>query len=357
MKTAPAPAHRKILYVGELLAGSTSLQRCEGLERLGCQVERIATRRPNWRFGPMSRISYAAYRSGLPAPTPDPMAVNEQIRSAMVRDKPDQLWLDKALSVRRATLRTARRLAPDLRIVGYSPDDMGQRHNRSRAFDSHVRDYDVFFTTKSYGVEDLSRLGCVRPVFVANAYDPKIHRPLVPSVGEREAFGADISFIGTYEPDRHRAIAALAAAGLPVRVWGSGWERAPPLDGVRIEGRALYGDDYARVLCASRINLCFLRKLNRDLQTTRSVEIPACGAFMLAERTSEHLSLFKEGAEAAFFQDDDELVDQCRWYLNHEVDRRAVALAGRARCLSSGYSNDERLDEMLAVVARLPADR
>ncbi len=357
MKTAPAPEHRKVLYVGELLDGSTSLQRCEGLARLGCDVARIATRRAVRPSSLASRLCSAAYRSGLPAPTPDPMAVNERIRSAIVQDRPDLLWLDKALSVRRSTLRTARRLAPGLRIVGYSPDDMGQRHNRSSAFDGHVGDYDVFFTTKSYGVEDLSRLGCVRPVFVANAYDPAIHRPLTLSAAEREAFGADISFIGTFEPDRHRSISTLAAAGLAVRVWGTGWERAAPAEGVRIEGRPLYGDDYARVLCASRINLCFLRKLNRDLQTTRSVEIPACGAFMLAERTSEHLSLFTEGVEAAYFQDDAELVERCRWYLDHEGDRRTVAAAGRARCLSSGYSNDRRLGEMLAAVSRSPADR
>ena len=75
-----------------------------------------------------------------------------------------------------------------------------------------------------------------------------------------------------------------------------------------IENRPIYGEDYVKGLCATRINLCFLRKINRDLQTDRTMEIPACGAFMLAERTDEHLRLFAEGKEAAHFDSNEELL-------------------------------------------------
>jgi hypothetical protein len=159
-----------------------------------------------------------------------------------------------------------------------------------------------------------------------------------------EKFRAPVSFVGTYEAMRAESIGKIARAGIGVRVWGSRWDRWPdPAPGVTVEGRDVVQDDYARALSAADIGLCFLRKINRDLQTQRSVEIPACGGFMLAERTDEHLSLFKEGIEAEFFSSDDELVEKCRHYLAHPEERKKIAAAGRARCLASRYDYGSRL--------------
>ena len=171
-------------------------------------------------------------------------------------------------------------------------------------------------------------------------------------------WGAPVSFIGTYEGDRARSLNALARAGFPVRVWGGDWTPMPNPDrALTLENRPVYADQYATAMCGSDINLCFLRKMNRDQQTQRSVEIPACGGFMLAERTAEHQALFEEGTQAEYFSSDEELIEKVRHYLANPAERKKIALAGRQRCVDSGYSNHDRIATMLQTAVALRPGR
>jgi spore maturation protein CgeB len=75
------------------------------------------------------------------------------------------------------------------------------------------------------------------------------------------------------------------------------------------------------------------------LTTSRTFEIPACGGFMLHERTDEVLNFFEEGAEIACFSDEVELVDKVRYYLTHESEREKMRRAAHERCVCH-YSVD-----------------
>tara|TARA_B110000259_G_C13834763_1_gene330211 strand:+ start:147 stop:728 length:582 start_codon:yes stop_codon:yes gene_type:complete len=174
-----------------------------------------------------------------------------------------------------------------------------------------------------------------------------------------ELYGGDVVFVGTWEVEREECIRLLAENGIKVRVWGGGWQNmSNPPKGVTLEHRPLFAEEYVRVINASKINLGFLRKMNRDLQTTRSIEIPACSSFMLAERTSEHLYLFEEGKEAEYFDSMQELIRKTRYFLENETERLEIARAGRRRCINSLYSNEDRLRDIIhcAVGPALKAD-
>jgi spore maturation protein CgeB len=336
----------RILYVGPLVAGSTTIQRLRALRGLGHQLAEVTTAEGAFARVKLTFVSRLRRKIlGLE----DRAGANARIRQRMRDERFDAIWIDKGLTIQPATLRAIRGLQPACRIVGFSPDDMMNPANQSRHFLRGLHLYHCFITNKSYNVAELKALGCPRVVFMDNGFDPATHRPVPVTADERKRLGGPVGFIGQWEPDRARSLRSLARAGVPVRVWGYTWERmraVPP--GLVLENRPVWGEDYAKAICAFDINLCFLRKVNRDRQTTRSLEIPACGAFMLAERTDEHLRLFEEGKEAEFFSDDRELLAKTRYFLEHPQERLKIAQGGYDRCIRSGYSYPERLRKVLA---------
>ncbi|HTV17076.1 MAG TPA: glycosyltransferase [Polyangiaceae bacterium] len=332
---------------------NTSLHRIRALESLGAEVEVIDTADDGVRG--IRRLRYRVqnrlYVRGLSVPLPDLTLSAERALDAARRRSWDIIWLEKALTIGPDSVRALRRACPRASIIGFSPDEMTRRHNQSRQFVRALPHYDWFITTKADSVPQLKQLGCRNVVVVGNGFDPQAFRPVDVSASDVERLGGGVGFIGTYERERADHMLALARAGVRVRVWGDGWhalrEKHPHL---RVEHRALDFDDFARACRAFEINLGFLRKLNADQQTTRSVEIPACGGFMLAERTAEHLALFEEGSEAEFFASDAELIEKCRRYLGDGAARAEIARRGQQRCATSGYSNAARLRQAFGVI-------
>lgn len=251
----------------------------------------------------------------------------------------DILFVVKGNFVTADTLQALKARPDRPKIIGWSPDDVYLRHNQSSVLRAAAPYYDVFYTAKSLNIAngELAAMGFADPRFLRQGYDRDWHRPL-PDPASR--FAGLVTFVGFGEQDRFEKVQHLAANGIPVHVWGNGWTRAMRAaahENLHINGHALLGDDYADVLCNSAISLCFLRKLNRDLHTSRTFEIPACGGFMLAERTDEHRAYFEEDAEAVYFHDAGELLAKARHYLDHPEARARIAAAGRQRCLDSSY--------------------
>ena len=325
---------------------NTSLHRLQALQSLGLEAD-VVDSSPASQSGLSAfslRLRAWLFRKGLPVEVTDPGADAARLLSAATRNSYELVWLEKALTIDADHVHAVRRAAPGAMIVGFSPDDMHARHNQSLQFLDALPHLDAFLTTKSFNVDELRRAGCPRVLFIGNGYDPSAFRPIPASERDIERLGGDIGFIGSFEQDRLDTMRALAEQGLRVRVWGDGWDAVRDSHpNLLLERRPLRGDDFARACSAFKINLAFLRKLNRDQQTTRSVEIPACAGFMLAERTPEHLGMFTEGEEAEFFSSVDELATKCHRYLKDGVGRESIARRGHQRCVRDGYSNAARI--------------
>jgi hypothetical protein len=289
---------------------------------------------------------------------PSVWALNAQIVREARRLQPDAVILYRPTHVLPLTLRALRRVVPGAVIATYNNDDaFGERASRWlwRHYAPLVRLADVNMVYRHKNVLELARLGARNVALVRAHYIPERHRPVALSPEEKARLSAEVVFIGHYEPDgRTEYLRAVAESGVPFRLFGPDWDRAPrdawlarlqPVVAVR-------GERYVRTIAAARIALCFFSRLNNDTYTRRSFEIPAIGAMLLSERTEDMCEMFREGKEADYFSSPSELVDKIRFYLANEEARARVAEAGRRRVATAGHDIYSRMRQVEELIVR-----
>lgn len=339
----------KLLYFGPQWAGSTSLQRLHAFQQLE-GVTAIGVDNGADVGGPASLWNRVRWKLRLPM---DTLGENERLMEAAREYRPDIVLVDNCKVIARKTLVALRQLGVG-RLVYYSPDDIAAPHNLSLPLKWSLPDWDVVCTTKTFNIPELAALGVRRPFLIGKAYDPVLHRPMDPAQAGPGFEQYDAVFIGAYESERCASINALAESGVSVVVHGetkgNRWQSHLHAG---IELRPLvFAEDYVRAWHSGKVALCFLRKINRDRITQRTMEIAAIGRPMVAERTDEHDQHFRDGVEYLGFSDDAELVASVQRLLRDPSARLTLGQAGRQRCISSGYSTLDRAAQMLGEFLR-----
>lgn len=333
----------KCAYIGILSRGSTSRMRAECLRRVtaGDEWAWIDTDEPFQRSARLWRT--LAFRTGTGAAV---SRINNAVCNAMSGKSYDLVWVDKALFLNEETVRVARKAAR--RLVHFTPDT-AFHENRARNFVRSMPLYDLLVTTKSFELDAYRmRAGRDTVLLTTQGFDPQVHYSRN-EAGERRH---EAVFIGLAEPDRERCVALLLEQGVPVRVGGLGWKgflrRWRGHSGLTFEGEQIFGDAYARLLSQAWVGLGLISKRFPELHTTRTFEIPACGALLATESNSETRSFF-ETNEALFFSDYASLAAQLASTLHpaSNADLKAVASAGERRVKADGRDYESILLRIL----------
>jgi spore maturation protein CgeB len=236
-------------------------------------------------------------------------------------------------------------------------DPLGRPNRREyRLLLKALPKYDGYHVNRHCNVAEAAAYDVKRVRVLMMYYIPWLHYPCSLSAQEQQEFGSDVVFAGHMEPDlRVESLTKVVRAGLKCRIFGgrAEWKSALPRDVYRIVKPVFHlrGADYRRALCASKIGACFYSKWNRDQYTTRSWEIPACGVFLLSERTPAMQEFYCEGKEAEFFESPEEFIDKVQFYVQNEGVRKRIAAAGYARVVASGNDIYSRMREWLADVS------
>lgn len=318
--------NRKLLHVAPFFCGSTAVERLKVFhESFGDVAEfDIHLYIRYWDRGLISLWRGLFF-------SPVRIRLNIDLCNRINEYQPDVIFFEKSIYVSSLVILWLK-FYKKVRLVHFSPDDYFNPRNTSVGHIFSLRYFDSIVTTKLHNLSRLRYLFRRSSIFHVLSGAPSRDR-----YGPYD-FKYSISFVGQFEQSRFDSLRKLASV-FQVDVFGPDW---PDLDvGLRVH-ESVWGEDYYRVLCESEINLCFLRKENRDSSTNRTFEIAAVGGLMVAEDSDEHRELFASGHEALYFSDDVELVEQIHKIMAmSEYQRSKFRTRIRARFENSGYSYSE----------------
>ena len=336
---------KKILCIGQYKKPSNAYLRTLSFEQLGYKVERIDVSDKISGHNIILRILRRLYRPTLIR------VLVKLIKKKIDSFSPDLIFIEKGVQFSAKNLIFFKSsVINHIKLVHLNPDDpFGEFGNGWGKFVSSIPFYDIHFVPKEINRSEYLKLGAQSVYVYDRSFSPNYHKPVNLSKSEVEFFGCRVGFIGAFAPYRESVIYTMICEGINVAIWGDGWSNGKYWNKLKHywRGGSQVGEDYPKAISGMEIALHFVRHENRDLQDSRTFEIPACGSFMLAERTADHEHLFVEDLEAVFFNSPEECIEKCRYYLENAGVRKKIAEAGMQRVHNSNYDYTSRLKEMI----------
>ena len=265
--------------------------------------------------GRMLGIDKQRIRAALPW-TPDGQR-ERALLAAVRRFRPDTLVVITGFRYRAATLFRCRALGVR-RLVGWyveGPLAAGVPEAESLLYDRY------FCIHRELDASSLDRIGWLPSYGLDAANFMRLRFPRRPL--------SRIAFVGTPTERRVRFLDALRA--LPLDIWGPKWGKVASLRGFH-RGEFIWGAALNQLYNDSAIVLN-IASWDSALSgmTQRIAEIPASGAFLLTDDSSEVLSLLVPGREMQVFSSPEQLYSHCRYYLGQHAEREAIADRGHRR--------------------------
>jgi len=288
-------------------------------------------------------------------------------RSKPVRDLANLFWLNK---INDEIKRVAEAFHPDLVLsikgeavrpetIEWIKDELGAKTalwypDDPRFFNSLVRyiapSYVHVFTASEKAVDMYKDRECEKVHFLPFACEPTVHKQLSSFNGENTTSNLDVVFVGTYTRRRSRLIKALEKARIKVEVYGPYWRYFKRGSNVH---NGVYGPEMVKLFNSAKIVLNIHVKDDLPYKVNmRTFEATGCGSFLLTDKSYGLEKMFMCGSELACYEDENELIELAKYYLEHKDERTRVGKRGRERTYRE-HTYEERVKKLLSAVLEL----
>jgi len=331
--------NKRLLIVGSDQVWALERIYTKYLRQAGLEVELFAAPDDFHDWYKKSLLHKVLFRAGLAGIY---RSINQRLLEKVRVFNPGAIWIFKGMEIFPATLHTLKEQGYFL--ANYNPDHpfiIAGRGSGNDNVTNSVGCYDLHFCYHGILQQQIEKKYKIPTVFLPFGYE--ISASDYENALTKEEINK-ICFIGNPDSNRIEIIHKIANKGIPVDVFGHGW------DSTKLAGNplitiheAIYGTRFWAKLRQYRVQLNIFRTHNLGSHNMRSFEIPGIGGIQLSPFSDEQAGFFEEGKQIFFYRDEAELVAKLSDLLSlSPQEAENIRNSSHQRSLASGYSYAHR---------------
>jgi spore maturation protein CgeB len=308
---------RKILLAGETGNHCLEMSYYEAFLSLGHEVRLFDTRKAIRRYARAGSLGFQVHRF-LPVDAWIKKANKDLVNTAR-EFKPDLILVFTGAEILPGTFAYLRTVLHST-ICWYWADPLP---NLSRYICGSLPVTDIVFSYSETSLPVFLQLGARKTSWLPFAGDLTAHHR---EPSGRVVYDWDISFIGSWRPEREKVLQLIHQhwPDFRIRVAGPYWHRCTykPIKKIA-SARPVSGSEFADIVSRSFLNLNVMDDSNYPSVNMRFFEILAAGGAELCSASPEMQRVFTDRKHLLFFADERELADQIKFAVanREEIDR------------------------------------
>jgi spore maturation protein CgeB len=311
---------KKILYVGNLNKGGTSLERYKIIssEMPDSKGVNVAPTYTSSSF--ILRKVFSIFQAIVGS-----NKIRKLILIELEYGNYDYVWIDKGNFITKELIFQIKTY--NCKVIHYCQDHIGSySHNFGKDYFSSLPYIDLQITTNRSDYVYYENFGYN---VILDKFCYCVPENLTKVDLKKEY---DIAFIGHHEEYTEKVIRQLSV-NFKVTVFGPKWIKVSRVCDVK--PYTVWGDDYINTLKKSKIVLSLYSRYNLNTNTLRPYEITAAGSLLVTERTKDIENDFIDRKEIICFDNIDELNNVLSYYLQHEDEREEIAGNGHRKTMEN----------------------
>jgi spore maturation protein CgeB len=313
----------KILIAGETTNHCLEMSYYEAFTALGHDVKLYNTKEAIQKYVKPGKWAYSLHQF-FPVEAWIRKA-NKDFCTVALSFKPDILMLFTGAEILPGSFAFLKSILP-VRIVWYWADPLP---NLTRYIQSSLPLADLIFSYSKSSLRPFEAMGAIRTGWIPFAGDLSAH---FVQATEKTEYTWDISFIGSWRPERERALQIIHQnfPTLRIRISGPYWRRCTykPLKKIA-SGKPFYGKDFSEIVSRSFLSLNVIDETNYPAVNMRYFEILAAGGAEICSAAPEMEDLFKDRQQILYFSGKEQLISQIQYAFANKEKIEKMRLAAQ----------------------------